>query len=302
MFIPYWNLFTSLISKERWSLPLDTVEQRHCLPDSRFIHLDGMDVHYRDVGEGPVLLCIHGIFSSLHNWLEWSEQLSDRYRVISIDMPNFGITGPHPKGVKKHLYSDFLNTFTDALNIQECAIAGNSLGGWMSYEFANRYPDKVKQLILIDSAGFFFIPPLTLIGMGLPLTGWPMSQSPLPRQLVHTLVKGTYARPERLTDTILNRYFDLMRRPGNRLAGSRIVAYIRNHIGFDTSYLHTLKQPTLILWGKQDQWIPLAHAQKFADRIPNSECILYDDCGHLPMEELALETAADVRAFLSRYQ
>ena len=299
MFVNYWQNFTGLLQQEHWGLSLEQIKQRHCLPDSRFIEVDGMQVHYRDVGEGPVLLCIHGIFSSLHNWLEWTDILSKEYRVISLDMPNFGITGPHPKGVKKHLYSDFLNQFTDALGIDQCFIAGNSLGGWMSYEFAYRYPEKVNKLILIDSAGFFFVPPLALMGMGIPFAGWSLTQTPLPRQLVHKLIEGTYAQPEKLTDTIKNRYFDMMRRPGNRAAGARIIAYIRNHIGFDTSYLGQIKQPTLVMWGKKDHWIPAAHAKKLEQLIPDCERIMYDDCGHLPMEELAQQSAQDARMFLN---
>ena len=300
MLANYWHNLSSLLQQEHWGLSLNAVKQRHCLPDSRFIELDGMQVHYRDVGEGPVLLCIHGIFSSLHNWLDWTEILSDKYRVISLDMPNFGITGPHPAGVKKHLYSDFLNNFTEALNIDQCFIAGNSLGGWMSYEFAYRYPDKVEKLILIDSAGFLFVPPLALIGMGIPFAGWSLNQTPLPRSLFSRLVAGTYGRPERLKDIVIDRYFDMMRRPGNRLAGARIIAYIRNHIGFDTSYLNQISQPTLVMWGKKDKWIPPAHAKKFEQQIPDCQRIMYDDCGHLPMEELPEKTAADADKFLSR--
>ena len=298
MLINYWQNISDLINGEHWGLSLETVKQRHCLSDSRFIEIDGMQVHYRDVGHGPVLLCIHGIFSSLHNWLDWTDILSNEYRVISLDMPNFGITGAHPNGVTQHLYSDFLNAFTAALDIQQCAIAGNSLGGWMSYEFAYRYPEKVSKLILIDSAGFLFIPPMALVGMRVPFAGWSLNHTALPRQLVHNLVKGTYAQPQKLTDTILDRYYDMMRRPGNRQAGTRVVTYIRNQIGFDTSYLEQIQQPTLVMWGKQDKWIPASHLQKFTDRIPGAEAIMYDNCGHLPMEELPQQSAADVRTFL----
>lgn len=299
MFFNYWNNFTNLVTQERWGLSLEQVKQRHCLPDSQFIDVDGMEVHYRDVGTGPVLLCIHGIFSSLHNWLEWTDVLKDRYRVISLDMPNSGITGPHPEGVKNHLYSDFLNNFTDALNIEHCFIAGNSLGGWMSYEFAHRYPHKVNKLILLDSAGFFFIPPVALAAMGAPMLGWSLKHTPMPRMLFKSMVEDTYARPERLNDTIIKRYFDMMRRPGNRRAAARITAYIRNRAGFDTSYLNQLQQPTLVMWGKQDRWIPASHAAKFERLIPDCQRIMYDDCGHLPMEELGLQTATDAHAFLS---
>ena len=138
--------------KEKYGIPLDEIKRRHTYADSKFIQVQGMDVHYRDVGEGPVLILLHGMFSSLHTWEEWIDTLKEDFRVIALDAPNYGLTGAHPKGMFKHIYSDFLNDFTDALGISECMLAGNSLGGWMSWEFAGRYPEKVKKVILIDDS------------------------------------------------------------------------------------------------------------------------------------------------------
>ena len=97
------------LSEERFAIPLEEIKQRHELPDSKYLELQGMKIHYRDVGQGPVLLLLHGMFSSLHTWNDWSDILSKRFRVICLDNPNYGLTGPHPKGVYKHMYSDFLS-------------------------------------------------------------------------------------------------------------------------------------------------------------------------------------------------
>ena len=294
------NTLWQSMTAEVGAIPLEELRPRLETAESRYLDLQGMQVRYRDIGgsDKPVLILLHGIFSSLHTWNDWSEILRDDYRVISIDMPNFGLTGAHPKGMFRFIYSDFLNDFTDALHIRECYMAGNSLGGWMTWEFAARFPQKVRKLVLIDSAGFFFVPPAGLIGMGLPMAGWMMSHSYLPRRVMYSSIRSTYARPERLSKEVLNRYYELMLRPGNRAAGSAVLRFIRNRAGFDNSFLSEIRQPVLVMWGAQDGWIPPDHAKRFGRRIPHAEVIMYDDCGHMPMEELPQASAADCRRFL----
>lgn len=284
--------------QEPGAIPLDTLRQRHEYLESHYIELQGMQVHYRDVGQGPVLLCLHGIFASCHTWEGWTDQLQHDFRVISIDCPNFGLTGPHPQGMRTQLYSDFIDEFLTALGIDRCHLAGNSLGGWMAWEFAGRFPERVDKVILLDSAGFFFVPPPILMLMGLPLMGWISSHMVLPRIIVSAIVCSTYAQPERLHPTVAHRYFDLLMRPGNRCAAARVLAYIRNHGGFNKQVLKRVSAPVLIMWGEQDQWIPSSHVKKFQRKLPQAEVIRYSNCGHLPMEEIPQQSAEDARAFL----
>ncbi|WP_300425209.1 alpha/beta hydrolase [Thalassolituus sp.] len=284
--------------KEKYALPLEEVKRRHEYDDSRYIRIQGMDVHYRDIGEGPVLILLHGMFSSLHTWEDWINILKDDFRIIALDAPNYGFTGPHPKGMFKNIYSEFLNEFTDALNIQECMLAGNSLGGWMSWEFAGRYPEKVKKVILIDSAGFFFVVPWLLMTMAFPLSPLISRTMKFPRGAFKAVLKQVYGNPDRLRKEKLNLYYDLMMREGNRSSGARVVHYIRNNIGFRTGYMKGITQPTLVMWGRKDRWIPVRHVKEFCSKIRNCRSVIYDDAGHMPMEELPEITAQDAREFL----
>lgn len=298
-----WTAIGNAFSGEVGAIPLEELQQRYQYPDSHYIKLQGMNVHYRDTNntgqeDAPVLLLLHGIFASLHTWNAWTEALSSYFRVISIDNPNFGLTGSHPKGMKKNLYSDFLNEFTDALNIKKTHLAGNSLGGWMSWEFAARFPDKVEKVILLDSAGFFFIPPPILISMGMPAGGWLAARMPLPRKFLYSVIRTTYGDKSRLNKETLDLYYDLLMRPGNRQAGGRVLAYVRNRGGFSKKLLNQVKQPVLVMWGKNDRWIPPAHAQLFKQALPQANVIMYENCGHMPMEELPEQSAADALAFL----
>ncbi len=298
-----WSAVRHSFSGEVGAIPLATLQQRYEYPDSCYIDLQGMKVHYRDTNNtgndnAPVLIMLHGIFASLHTWEGWTDILSPHFRLISIDNPNFGLTGSHPEGIKKHLYSDFLNEFTDALGLQKVHIAGNSLGGWMSWEFAARFPNKVEKVILLDSAGFFFVPPAILISMGLPGAGWITAHTPLPRKLFRAVTATTYSDKRKLSREVINRYYDLLLRPGNRQAGAKILAYVRNRGGFNKKLLKDVKQPVLIMWGKDDKWIPPSHANLFKKSLPQAQVIMYDHCGHMPMEELPEQSAADALAFL----
>lgn len=292
----------NMFKDEVGSIDLDELKRRHETPESRYIPLQGMQVHYRDIphenADAPVLIMLHGIFSSLHTWNDWSDILKQHFRVISIDSPNFGLTGAHPQGMHTYLYSDFLNEFTNALGLEKVMMAGNSLGGWMSWEFAARFPDKVEKIILLDSAGFFFIPPAVLLSMGLPFGGWLASRTVMPRKVLHGVVRTTYADKSKPTKEVLDRYYDMLVRPGNRQAAAGVLRYIRNKGGFKKSLLGKITQPVLIMWGKNDGWIPPEHAEKFKQAIPHAQVIMYDNCGHMPMEEIPQKSAADALKFL----
>lgn len=297
-----WSALRHSFQGEVGVIPLDELKHRHQTPESKFLDIQGMQVHYRDIAhanpDAPVLIMLHGIFSSLHTWNGWSDILKEHFRVISIDSPNFGLTGRHPEGMRTFLYSDFLNEFTDALGLRKVLMAGNSLGGWMSWEFAARYPDKVEKVILLDSAGFFFIPPAVLLSMGLPLGGWIATRTPIPRKVLASVVRTTYGDKSRLSQEATDRYYDLLMRQGNREAATAVLRYIRNRGGFKKSLLKQIKQPVLVMWGSSDRWIPPAHAELFKQALPNAQVIMYEGCGHMPMEEIPARSAADALKFL----
>ena len=293
------NIFTGEVG----TIPLDELKRRYEYSDSKYLAIQGMNVHYRDVNnsgntDAPTIILLHGIFASLHTWEDWTDTLSAHFRVISIDNPNFGLTGKHPQGMRKHLYSDFLNEFTNALGLTKVHMAGNSLGGWMSWEFAARFPNKVDKIILLDSAAFFFVPPAILISMGVPAGGWIAARLRLPRKILRSIVRTTYGVRSRMSNDIADRYYDLLMRSGNRQAGARVTRYIRNRGGFNKELLSEVTQPVLVMWGKQDRWIPPSHVALFQKALPQAQVVMYDNCGHMPMEELPQQSVADALAFL----
>lgn len=263
---------------------------------SKWIEVSGLNVHYRDEGDGPVLLLIHGTFSSLHTFDGWVEILKKDFRVIRLDMPGFGLTGAHPENKYSiEVFTAFFNEFLNLLRIETFSIAGNSLGGWLTWEFALAYPERVEKLILIDSAGY-----INDNNYPLPFI---IAQTPVlrnvfnfvPKAVVRRFVRQVFSNQSMVTDDVVNRYYDMIHRDGNKEAFVRIA---NTNYKQNTHSLIHLTIPVLILWGEEDKWLSVDHASKFQRDIQNSELIIYEGVGHIPMEEIPETSAEDVRNFL----
>lgn len=264
---------------------------------SRFLVLDRTMVHYRDEGTGPVIILLHGAFSSLHTWNEWVGELKKQYRVVRFDMLGFGLTGPtddHDYSMDAHIRA--LKKIVDILGLDHFHIAGSSLGGWLAWEFALKYPNKVDKLILIDAAGFLdekSIPaPFKLVRM--PIFGR-MSKYVISRPMMERYMKQVFFDESKVAPLLVERYYDLFAQEGNLEAFYKLVN-TRPHD--NTHKLKKIQHHTLVMWGEYDEWIPMENAYNFHSKLPHSQLIIYPDCGHLPMEELPDISVADAIEFL----
>ena len=136
-------------------IPVSDLKKSYTNQYSKFIPIDGMNVHYRDEGKGQVIVLLHGTGASLHTWDKWTDKLKNNYRVIRLDLPAYGLTGPHPENKYSiSEYSEFLNSFIKELKLKDFILSGNSLGGSISWYYASVYPEKVKLLSLLSPGGF----------------------------------------------------------------------------------------------------------------------------------------------------
>jgi len=280
-------------------LPADVLIQRYGQPPSTFVDVGGTRAHIRDEGKPDAmpLLLIHGSLGSLHMWEGWVDALKDRYRLISVDLPGHGLTGAWPRGdYSIEAYTDFIEVLADTLHLDRFAIAGHSLGGAVAWSFAATRPERISHLILVDSAGY-------------PRDGEP----PLPIRLARTRGVGDigiYFKPERLvrrsleeiysdpamvTPERLKRFAELQRFPGNRQA---TLQRARSQEPLDPTPIKRLDVPTLVIWGAQDRWVPIADAFRFQGDIKGSRLAIFEKPGHDPMEEDPKGTAAAVAEFL----
>jgi pimeloyl-ACP methyl ester carboxylesterase len=293
-------LVAAFLWSRRPDIPLETIKAHWADARSRFVAIDGMQVHYRDEGEGPPVVLIHGTSSSLHTWEGWVTELRRAHRVLRVDLPGFGVTGPNPSGdYTLAAYVRFVDAFLDGVGVRRCVLGGNSLGGNIAWEYALAHPARVRALVLVDAAGY------PLVGAGLPLAfrlaGWPVIPHLLaeidPRRLVEDGVRRSYGDPSRIAAGVVDRYYELALRPGNRVA---FVERMKLPRPDHSARIRDVRAPTLLLWGGRDRVIPVEAARRFAGDIPGARLVVYDDLGHIPMEEDPARTVTDVEQFLNR--
>ena len=272
----------------------DDLIQKYSLKNSKFMDLYGINVHYCDEGRGEVILLLHGVFSSLHTFNKWTEILSQSYRVIRLDLPGFGLTGPSiDNEYAIDLYVGYVKKFMDYLGVQNFHIAGNSLGGWIAWEFAVANQDRVKKMILINSAGYItgWNYPLPFIIAQTPVLRKVFNYEIVPKVVVRRFLRQVIIDQSIVSDDLVNRYYDIIHREGNFEAFLRIAnsKFIQN-----TNALKNLKTSTLVLWGSEDAWISSNDAEKFRKDLQHVSVKVYPGVGHIPMEEIPDESASDL--------
>jgi pimeloyl-ACP methyl ester carboxylesterase len=278
-------------------IPLAELKARWGGPPSRFLDVDGMSVHYRDEGSGRPIVLLHGTGASLHDWDAWASALSLSHRVVRLDLPGFGLTGPRPdRDYRLDTYVQFLDRFVSRLGLNGFALAGSSFGGTLAWRFAAAHPSQVTALILVDSGGY---PRNSKRPLVLRLGGWPIVRRLVahldPHWFVEHTVRQIYGDPTRVPAQQIERIYELVLRSGNREAFAAVTA-----VPFEdrTALLRDLHVPTLVMWGDKDAITPMANAKRFAAEIPGARLRIYEGLGHAAAEEDGARTAVDARAFL----
>jgi pimeloyl-ACP methyl ester carboxylesterase len=275
---------------------------RWAQPPSAFLDVAGLRAHVRDEGPRddptPIVL-LHGTSDSLHTWGGWTDALARERRVIRVDLPGFGLTGPAPDGdYRVERYVEFVAALLDTLGVHRFVVAGNSFGGWVAWETALAHPDRVAALVLVDSAGY----PLESqsVPIGFRIARAPgldrLMRSVLPRGLIESSVRNIYGDPSRVTEALVDRYYELTLREGNRAALPQRFAAGRWAV--DPARIRQLRLPTLVLWGGRDRLIPLHYGEQFHRDIAGSELAVFPELGHVPQEEDPAATVAVVSQFL----
>lgn len=259
----------------------------------------GVKIYYQDTGpaKNPIpILFLHGFGSSSHTWDVWAKDLSSEYRVISVDLPGFGLTGEDPSGIYTDQRSvEVIEAFLKELQIPKVVLVGNSMGGKFAWQFAAQYPDQVSKLVLISPDGY--ASPGIEYGKktGIPaianLYRYFFSKSFLVMNL-----EPAYANPKSLNDDLVNRYHDLMLAPGVRGA---ILARMQQTVLQDpVPFLSKIQTPTLLMWGEKDAFIPVSNSEDYLKVMPNVTRVILPNIGHLPQEEQARVGLQTLKEFL----
>jgi pimeloyl-ACP methyl ester carboxylesterase len=255
-------------------------------------------VHVRDEGprDGPVIVLLHGSNASLQTWDPWAAKLTSKYRVIRFDQAGHGLTGPHPKrDYSLAAFDEVVDAVTRKLGVDTFTLAGNSMGGGIALSYAIAHPERLTGLVLIDAGGAPSAKPKSL-----PI-GFRIAQTPglrdimlyiTPRSFLEKSLHQSVSVQSIINDPMIDRYWELLRYPGNRQA--TIDRFTSPRIPIDPAAIRAIKTPTLIIWGEEDKLIPFSAGQWFAANIPGSKLISYKGVGHIPMEEAADRSVGDL--------
>lgn len=299
-----------LISAYRGDFSPESVNEKYLTSESRFMEVNGMRVHVRILGVGEPVFLLHGSFASLHTWDAWQQAMSPYYQTISLDFPGHGLTGPDSLkryGVKD--YSELVQALAQELAITQYHVAGNSMGGAVAMQLASDYPGNVLSLNLIDAAGApaaeRVLPDSISQNKSNSGGAWivQVARHPIfsklllsctPKFLFNLNMKQVYGDDAKVTDEVTTRYYELMLREGNRQATLDRLSQPKN----SNIQYERLTMPTLILWGAEDQWIPLSQGKRLQQALPGANLVILAGVGHVPMEESPTETVSEYLSFL----
>lgn len=279
----------------------EDITEKYTDDDSKWYAYKGLRVHYKDEGEGETIILLHGILSSLHTWDDWTQELKKNYRVIRMDLPGFGVTGPLTDDMKydKDEFITFLNSFTHMLELDSFALAGNSLGGYFSAHYASTYPDRVSKLILLDPVAYPQDVPWAIKMANMPGI-WHMSKKVVPPWLISMNVEEVYGDKTRIKPEHMKRYIQLSMGKENRKSYAEVLKliYEKSKPGKEQFPFNQITAPTLLMWGEADKWVPTTQIPHWERDITNTQTIIYPGVGHVPMEEYPKQSVKDAIKFM----
>ncbi|MEM9180581.1 MAG: alpha/beta hydrolase [Pseudomonadota bacterium] len=293
------------LALRRADIPYDTLEMVYATPDSQFMTLDdGLKVHFTDTGpqDRSAIVLVHGFSASLHTWDAWKTDLELDYRIITLDLPGHGLSrADDPIDATIDRFVEVVYAVTQRLEVDRFTLAGSSMGGNTAWQYALQHPETLDGLILVAASGW---PEEEGEGDDSPFIFTVLS-NPIGRAVLKDLdmtsmtrsgLESSYSDQALVTDELVERFVALSRAPGHRatllsiMTGDRVFA--------TPEILSPISVPTLLMWGREDNLVPVSGAQKFADAIEGSQVIIYDGIGHIPQEEVPAQSIADLRAFM----
>jgi pimeloyl-ACP methyl ester carboxylesterase len=251
----------------------------------------GTKIRYQDAGSGPVVVLLHGLGADGSSWASNIAPLSAKYRVIVPDQIGFGKSEKPFINYRVATLVDFLNGLLKELKIERASVVGNSLGGFTAAAFALAYPEKVDKLVLVDAAGYAVekgTDPQTLSALN------PSTREGL-KQLMSVVF---YDKKMFANEAVIDSLFAKKMQTGDGYTIQKFIESIFRGEDVLDGKLDKIKQPTLLVWGREDGLTPLAMGERFKQDIKGSQLLVFDKCGHVPQLEKAAEFNSALLKFL----
>lgn len=267
----------------------------------KFIHAGGLALHYIEDGPStaPPLLLIHGLLASTDAYEKVRSKLADKYHLFILDLPGHGYSDKRDDfSMTLEDQAATVAAFMEAVGLNTCSVAGQSMGGGISLVFAARYPQKVDKLIVIDSICYPFKMPFKGRLATIPLLGWLLVNKVYNRKIMEAFIKDdVYFDGSQAADHEIDMMYAHFNTPAARRAAFRALKHLADP-SFLGAEIKKIRAKTLIIWGAEDQINPVALADRLAADISGSQKLVIERCGHLPMNEAPEAFCNGVLAFL----
>ena len=254
------------------------------VPQEKVTAVYGQNIHYFEVGQGPTVILLHGLGGAKEFWLANIGALAPKYHVYAIDQIGFGQSDKPLLDYKIATFADFLYGFMQEEKIAKATLVGNSFGGWIATDFAVQHPEMVDKLVLVDAAGLTWQAPLPDLNPST-IAGW------------RTLIELVFYDKNMVSDEAVVQAFTQHMRNNDGYTIERTVAGFASP-QFEDGKLASIHAATLVVWGRQDELIPLASGEKFRDGIAGAKLLVVEHCGHVPQIEKAAEFNQALLEFL----
>lgn len=282
--------------------------------DAEYVEVDGHRLRIRRSGPpgGEPVLLVHGIGRSLEDWTRTHDLLAVDHRVVSVDLPGFGLTRRWHGRRGLPGFVEALVALLDTLGERRPVhLMGNSLGGAVCMALTAEHPDRVASLVLVNSAGFGRRANVSALPMAygalsvLPVVGRRFRR--LATQAGIRSIQDIFHDPEFVTDEMLRLAGEVTRQPDYRTTfvttaltlGAPLVGL---YPGWRRALLERIAEaevPVLVVWGETDKVLPATHFEAAVAALPRARGHLFPETGHMPQIERAEEFAELVTAFLA---
>ena len=267
-----------------------TAAQNPSAPVDKEVVVFGTKIHYVEAGSGPVVILLHGLGGSTQNWALNISVLAQKFHVIVPDQIGFGKSDKPFINYRIGTYVDYLDQFCKQLKIDRASLVGNSMGGWVAAAYTIAFPERVERLVLVDAAGY--APPANFDSRIL------YGLNPSTREGMKQVAGKVFYNKLFLSDALIDQAMTLRITAGDGYTINSIIESIIRGEDFLDNRVKSIKQPTLVVWGREDGLTPLADGERLKKEIPNSTLLVIDQCGHVPQFEKAAEFNAAVLKFL----
>ncbi len=281
-------------------VPANEFDQRVAGTASRFIDVDGVRVHYRDEGSGPVVVLMHANYANLLMWEPWAAKLKDHYRVLRFDLTAHGLTGADPtRDYSLERSVATMEGLLDKLGVNgPITLGGTSVGGTVAMHYTVKHPERVQRLILISPGSLEKDVRGRSTPRVVPRFG-DIITLVTPRWMASGLLKGGFGDKSKITDAMIDEWYQPWLREGNRVA---MLDRLRQYVSGDVeAKIRAVRVPVLLLWGEKNPRVPVALAYEFKKLLVNAPSVQLEvlkGVGHMAVQEAPDETARLVREYL----